>query len=512
MKKKLVIVSAVIASVLLSACSGGSDSSSGGAQPTPTPSAKFDPDGRADNGGSGVMLQGFTWSSPTTSQYWYSNISANAADIKDTFEYVWYPPVSDSSDPTGNGYLPRKLNQLYQSVTPENPNPNGYGTEEELRQSIIDIKPAKAIADVVINHRCGTTSWGDFTEPSFGEDFAAICGDDEGFSSKLSGMYGARLYGADDTGEKYSAGRDLDHTNSTVQKGIVTWMNSVLKDAGFVGWRYDYVKGYGSRYPGYYNAKTAPEFSVGEYWPTNGFTGAAPYGWSKLISDWIEGTSATTNGTAGKTSRAFDFVLKGMMNEVFGCLNSKYTASDEIPDGYAVGDYIPTANDHYDYLAHAANIYKKLPGYAVTFVDNHDTGSTQAHWYLDPNDVGAAYAFTLTHPGYPSVAWYHYFAKEDCPSDSQNQYFGGKIVPGTSVTYKNFIKSLIALRKEAGITDLSEVETLVAERSQYVGKVTGTAKTLVVALGASYDCPQGYSEEISGDGFQIYSIDTSVSE
>lgn len=513
MKKSLIIVSALTASVLFAGCSGGSDSSSGGgAAPSPTPSAKFDPAGRADNGGSGVMLQGFTWSAPATSQYWYANISSNAAEIKDTFEYVWYPPASDSSDPSGNGYLPRKLNQLYQSDTDTNPVPYGYGLEDELKQSIVDIKPAKAIADVVINHRCGTTSWGDFTEPSFGQDFAAICGDDEGFSEKKSGMFGASLYGADDTGEKYAAGRDLDHTNSTVQKGIVTWMNSVLKEAGFEGWRYDFVKGYGSRYPGYYNAKTSPVFSVGEYWPTGSFSASTPGTWSDAISKWIEGTSSSTNGTAGQVSRAFDFVLKGVLNEVFGCNNEKYKATDTIPSGYEVGDYKEYANNHYDYLANAANIYKKLPGYAVTFVDNHDTGSTQAHWYLDPHDIGAAYAFILTHPGYPCVAWYHYFAAEDCPNDSQAQYMGGKVVPGTTVTYKNFIKQLIALRKTAGITDLSSVETVAATSSQYVGKVTGTNKTLVVALGASYDCPAGYTEEISGTGFQVYSIDTPVSE
>ena len=36
---------------------------------------------------------------------------------------------------------------------------------------------------------------------------------------------------------------------------------------------------------------------------------------------------------------------------------------------------------------------------AVTFVDNHDTGSSQNHWPFPPTMVGLGYAYILTHPG-----------------------------------------------------------------------------------------------------------------
>lgn len=39
------------------------------------------------------------------------------------------------------------------------------------------------------------------------------------------------------------------------------------------------------------------------------------------------------------------------------------------------------------------------PKMAVTFVDNHDTGSTQAHWPFPKDLVGLGYAYILTHPG-----------------------------------------------------------------------------------------------------------------
>ena len=47
------------------------------------------------------------------------------------------------------------------------------------------------------------------------------------------------------------------------------------------------------------------------------------------------------------------------------------------------------------------------PDRAVTFVDNHDfRGGDQA---LIINDKLMAYAFILTHPGYPCVFWKDYF-------------------------------------------------------------------------------------------------------
>ena len=103
------------------------------------------------------MLQGFSWESCKSSSWW-NVIKNNAEEIGNDFEYVWFPPCSDSN--SNQGYLPRKL-YVFDAK---------YGTKEQLKSAITAISPAKAIADVVINHRCGTTGWGDFTEPSFGTE------------------------------------------------------------------------------------------------------------------------------------------------------------------------------------------------------------------------------------------------------------------------------------------------------------------------------------------------------
>ena len=39
------------------------------------------------------------------------------------------------------------------------------------------------------------------------------------------------------------------------------------------------------------------------------------------------------------------------------------------------------------------------PSRAITFIDNHDTGSTLNHWPYPSRNLGEGYAYILTHPG-----------------------------------------------------------------------------------------------------------------
>ena len=389
---------------------------------------------------------------------------ANAGSIKNTFEYVWFPPASLSA--SNEGYLPTQLNNLN----------SNYGSETQLKNAINSIKPAKAIADIVINHRCGTSDWGDFTNPSWNEDYYSICSDDEGFTGS-SKMRASSKRGSRDTGEGYSAGRDLDHTNLEVQNGIVYWMNNVLKNAGFVGWRYDFVKGYSGYYVGKYNYNTNAEFSVGEYWPTNGFSPSNSSNWSNEIVNWI---NSTANG--GYKTRAFDFVLKGNLNYAFG-----YKGEESRWDMTRLAD--------------SNNLFRRMPQYAVTFVDNHDTGSTQGHWPIDEGDIGPAYAFILTHPGYPCVAWQHYF------TGSGSQYIGGKTVSGTSNTMKNHIDQLISIRKSNGICYDSAIQVLQSNTYLYAAKITGTKGSIIVKIGGNSYTPSDSSYKVvySGTNFCVWS-------
>lgn len=417
-----------------------------------------------------VILQGFSWDSCNVGSWW-TYITNNSTEIGDNFEYVWFPPASDSLSP--NGYLPRQLNLFTSS----------YGSEMQLKDAISAISPAKAIADIVINHRCGTTSWGDFTNPPFGtvkgSNYQAICSDDEGFLNDIN-MKGvsSSMREAADTGDKYGAGRDLDHTNSTVQSGIVDWMKS-LKTMGFVGWRYDYVKGYAGKYVGKYNKETSAEISFGEYWPTTGYSSTNPLLWKNEITQWINATMEEN----GQVASVFDFTLKGAFNTVFGT-NTR------------------TSNKNYSLLADSSNFVISNPKVAITFVDNHDTGSTQALWPIDSEDVGTAYVYILTHPGIPCVAWQHYFSgvKDSVCSTT---------VPGTTQTLHNHIKYLINLRKTLGITNLSVLENLSSTSSLYAAKIKGSNKSIIVSIGNdNYTCPIGFRAIYSGNNWIIYIEET----
>lgn len=462
----------------------------------------------------GVMLQGFTWNSAprgtgwnkeNPSPYWgnwYGIMQKNAASIKDTFEYVWFNPPSICDSSSSEGYAPTELNNLN----------SYYGTAEELKEVISAIQPAKAIADIVVNHRAGSTCWGDFTNPDWGVvkgvKYPAICSDDEAFnasSGDKAHMVG-KPSGAADTGATYGAYRDLDHTNTVVQDGIIAWMNDVLKPAGFVGWRYDYVKGFGASYVGQYNAGSSAEFSVGEYWPTAGYSIDNPSSWGNEIKNWISGTES-----GGQRSRAFDFALKGAMNSVFGCTwrEGKYP-------NYTSGGSSGSGN--YALLADESNLYISQPSDAVTFIDNHDTGSNQGHWELNRNKIGAGYALILTHPGVPCVAWSHYFTfAEGGNGDTTYPYSGlgaaqsylaGNIVAGTEKTLREHIDYLIQLRKETGIEYDSVRTTLKADSSVYAAEITGTNGSLIVSIGGSYtpsiDGYAGNNPIYGGTNFKIW--------
>lgn len=164
---------------------------------------------------------------------------------------------------------------------------------------------------------------------------------------------------------------------------------------------------------------------------------------------WINQTSE-----GGYKTRAFDFVLKGNLNNAFGWGNSSSLWNMSL-------------------LADSNNIFRQAPAYAVTFVDNHDTGSTQKHWEIDPGDLAPAYAFILTHPGYPCVAWQHYF------TGSGSQYKGSTSVSGTSNNMKQHIDQLISIRKSAGIEYDSAITVKAATTTLYAAEIQEETKVFL---------------------------------
>ena len=55
-------------------------------------------------------------------------------------------------------------------------------------------------------------------------------------------------------------------------------------------------------------------------------------------------------------------------------------------------------------------VYGLWPSRAITFIENHDTGSTLNHWPFPHNHLHAGHAYLLTHPGTPCVFYDHWAA------------------------------------------------------------------------------------------------------
>ena len=299
----------------------------------------------------GVMLQGFYWDSFGESKW--SVLTSQADELSKYFNLIWVPQSGNCQN-TNMGYSPVWWFDHNSS----------FGTTAELRTMINTFKSKGTgiIEDVVINHRNGKSNWCDFpTETWKGNTMswtlADICRNDEcaynGYSP--TGNY--------DTGDNFDGARDLDHTSANVQKNVKLYLDFLLNDLGYVGFRYDMVKGYDPKYTKLYNESAQPEFSVGEYWD----------GSYSAVKGWISGT--------GYNSAAFDFPLKYVINNAFG--NSNWGA---LSDKGIAGD--PNNNR-----------------YAVTFIDNHDTYRNNDKL---SNNVLAANAFILGLPGTPCIMLPHW--------------------------------------------------------------------------------------------------------
>ncbi len=366
------------------------------------------------------MLQGFHWTSPDVREpSWYGIIEQNAQRIKDSgFTLVWFPPPSDSVNK--HGYEPRKLNELN----------SDYGRETELQAAINALKPVKAIADIVINHRSGTSGPGDFTNPDWSS--FTIVKDDE-FSGPGNSMN-------TDSGERAEFSRDLDHQNPETQNGIVTWMNSLKTRMNFAGWRYDFVKGYAGWAIELYNQKTNPEFSVGEFFD---------YDPQKVIG-WID----STHPNAAFRSTAFDFPLRNALHQAIAWKNFHWLK----------------------YSDRAAGVIGLWSDKAVTFLENHDTeevrGGAYAPYFPGGDQVVQGYAYLLTHPGIPCVFW-------------RDIYDSGS-------SYEDQINKLIEIRKQYRIHSQSKLYIAVAEQGNvYAAYIQGDEGEVAMKIGPGSWQPSG---------------------
>ena len=433
----------------LGACSSSNDPDLPDPEPTPapTPSPEPEPEPSLNSQGwasdySGVMLQGFSWDSYNESQW--KVLEKQADELKGYINLVWLPQSGKCMEATQvMGYMPYYyFNQN-----------SSFGSEAELRSLITKFKAAGigAIADVVINHR-NTDGW--FTFPAetykgvtYQMQSTDICkNDDGGTTATQAATNGVSLSQNNDEGTDFGGCRDIDHKSENVQKVIKAYLKYLKDDLGYTGFRYDMVKGFDGNHVADYNDATGVEYSVGEYWDGN-----------DKIESWINRTN--------KKSAAFDFQFRyNVRDAVNGAANGKVATSSDWSK--------LNSNDN---LMHDAN-YRR---YAVTFVENHDTQKRSESEQNDPlrKDTIAANAYMLAMPGTPCIFQPHWR------------------------DYKPELKEMIAARKYAGITNMSNYANKQSKKTLYVNEVTDTKHKLLVAVGndaAGYAGETGYTKILSG--------------
>ncbi|XP_028556674.1 alpha-amylase 3, chloroplastic isoform X2 [Dendrobium catenatum] len=385
-----------------------------------------------------ILCQGFNWESHKSGR-WYGELMPKADELASLgFTTVWLPPPTESVSP--EGYMPKDLYNLN----------SRYGSMEELKDLVKRFHEVgiKVLGDVVLNHRCAHYQNANGIWNIFGGrltwDDRAIVADDPHFQGR----------GNKSSGDNFHAAPNIDHSQEFVRKDLKDWLCWLRKEVGFDGWRLDFVRGFWGGYVKDYLLASEPYFAVGEYWDSLSYEyGEMEYNQDahrQRIIDWIN----DTNGTAG----AFDVTTKGILHTALEkCEYWRLSDEKGKPPG----------------------VLGWWPSRAVTFIENHDTGSTQGHWRFPSGKEMQGYAYILTHPGTPAVFYDHIFSH-----------------------YQQEISKLISLRRRCKIHCRSMVKITRAKRDVYAAEIddivavqigpgnyepsSGTKKWILFAEGKDY--------------------------
>lgn len=376
-----------------------------------------------------IVFQGFNWES--CRKKWYQDLAPKAADLSRCgITAVWLPPPTESVAP--QGYMPSDLYNLN----------SAYGTQDDLKYCIEELhnQHLLALGDVVLNHRCAHKQSENGVWNIFGGKLAwgpeAIVCDDPNFQGR----------GGPSSGDIFHAAPNVDHSQDFVRNDVKEWLNWLRNSIGYDGWRLDFVRGFSGEHVKEYIEASNPAFAIGEYWDSLAYEGGDlcynQDAHRQRVINWINAT--------GGTSSAFDVTTKGILHSA---LHNQYWRLID-PKGKPTG------------------VMGWWPSRAVTFIENHDTGSTQGHWPFPRDKLMQGYAYILTHPGTPVVFYDHFYD------------FG----------LHDVITELIEARKRAGIHCRSPVKIYHANNDGYVAQI---GDTLVMKLGHFDWNP---SKEIDLDG------------
>jgi alpha-amylase len=328
----------------------------------------------------GVILQAFYWDCPKLENQefnWWNFLKEKTKAIGDAgFTAMWLPPACKAANINGMsmGYDPYDFYDLG-TIDQKGTVKTWFGSQQELQALIQEAHShnLQVYADMVLNHTNGADE-----EEVNGLDgkkrWTKYNPGSQKFTRDWTCYHPSVYERMDDM--IFEGMPDLCHRNPYVYSETMSYAKWLIEEIDIDGLRYDFVKGYGTwvivaileRLYQKNDAASFSPFGVGEYWDEDEF-----------ITNWLRQTNANTDNPVSAFDFPLRYRLKALCDQYGFDLRILCRRGTLITDGLSLQ--------------------------AVTFVENHDVART------DPviNDKILAYAFILTHEGYPCIFWQDYF-------------------------------------------------------------------------------------------------------
>lgn len=328
----------------------------------------------------GVIMQAFYWDCPRLENKefeWWNFLKEKTKELSDAgFTALWLPPACKAANLGGMsmGYDPYDYYDLG-DIDQKSSIKTWFGSTQELKDLIDEAHRHQldVYADMVLNHTSGADA-----EEVNGYDgkkrWTKYNVGSGKFTRDWTCYHPSWFERWDDL--DFEGMPDLCHRNPDVYSALMDYSQWMIEEIGFDGFRYDFVKGYGTwlitaileRLYKRNGATNFSPFGVGEYWDSE-----------RSITQWLNEINTFTDNPV----RAFDFPLRGRLKDL--CSTYGFSLKTLAQSGTLVTN--------------------GMAAWAVTFVENHDIVRN------DPivNDKMLAYAYILTHEGYPCVFWQDYY-------------------------------------------------------------------------------------------------------
>ena len=366
----------------------------------------------------GVMMQGFYWDVEPKGDWW-NVISSKIENWKKIgIDRLWLPPATKGmSGGFSMGYDPMDyfdFGDYDQMGTTE----TRFGSRKELESLISTAHTAgiQVIADIVLNHNSG----GELEfNPYRNKNTYTLFRPKSGRFFRTAKDFHPNDIHSKDAEALFFEEQDICHDQPNVQKWFWKSDSSVAKyyknTMKFDGWRFDYVKGFDPSVIKAWMSEVGG-FGVLEAWDGN----------TEYLKSWVDKTGI----------RAFDFAA--------------FYNLEQALDG-----------SNMTILKDRNSLLKLDPANAVTFVTNHDTekDTNQGNRIGSAQNKLLAYAYIMTHPGYPCVFYLDYEAQLS----------------------KQKLEKLIVINRSLAVGTLN---VLFADLEYYIAQRNGDSKVpgLVVAI------------------------------